>query len=42
MRQRTVLWVAAHPREVQRTRRIFEESGLYLAPFDIDSHRSPR
>ena len=29
MRQRTVLWIASNPREVQRTRRIFEESGLY-------------
>lgn len=29
MRQRTVLWVAANPQEVQRTRRIFEESGLH-------------
>jgi two-component system response regulator len=29
MRQRTVLLIAANPREVQRTRRTFEEAGLH-------------
>jgi len=29
MRQRTVLLIASNPREVQRTRRAFEEAGLH-------------